>query len=495
MSAPPTNSLSKESSASVRGALGWSLAGRYANLAVGLGSSMILARLLTPAQIGLFSMCAAAMLIAGTLRDFGVSDYLIQERELTREKLRGAFAFAIACAWLIGALIYLARPLLARWYDEPAIESLIGIQMIAFLVLPLSSPAYALLHRELAFGKVFMADFSATLAGAATSIVLAAKGFGSHSLAWGAVAAIVAQSTTVTILRPRNSLLWPTFGGTRAILRFGAYHVSSRMLENSTSMAHEFIIAKSFGFSSVGLFSRAKGLVDMFHSNVTSAVSRVATPAMARAHRADESLVDRFAHGTAVFTGLAWPFFVFIALCAPEIMLVLFGPQWTQAGAIARVLAIAMLPSGLYALGNAVFSAMGKVRERFFLTLQWCPVHIIALVAASLLGFERIAFAWWITNCAIALFFARELRLLLKCRYSAMYRASVASLAVVAAAGFPVAAALAIVRALQWPALPTLAVACLVGGLSWLAAVRVASHPAWSELCSLGRGLSKRTNT
>ena len=63
---------------SAKRALIWSLAERHAGLVVALVTTVILSRLLTPAQVGIYSLCAAFTAVAGILRDFGVSEYLIQ---------------------------------------------------------------------------------------------------------------------------------------------------------------------------------------------------------------------------------------------------------------------------------------------------------------------------------------------------------------------------------------------------------------------------------
>ncbi|MFY7940899.1 MAG: oligosaccharide flippase family protein, partial [Burkholderiaceae bacterium] len=95
-----------KSKLSARAALAWSFGERYASLVVTIASTMVLARLLTPKQVGIYSLCAALTAVAGILRDFGVSEYLIQEKNLTREKMQAAFGIALTVAWSIAALVF-----------------------------------------------------------------------------------------------------------------------------------------------------------------------------------------------------------------------------------------------------------------------------------------------------------------------------------------------------------------------------------------------------
>ena len=471
-------------SSNTRAALAWSFLDRYLGLLVSLATSMVLARLLTPAQVGIFSLCAAVLDVAATVRDFGVSEYIIQERELDHAKLRSAFAVAIATAWPIGALVFVSRSALASYYNEPQLAELIAILSLSFVILPLSSPAFALLNREMAFRKILVVQVAAVLAGSAVSLILAARGHGAHSLAWGSVAGIAMHGLVLAVMRSKDTFLIPNFRGSRRIFRFGFLQASSRVLETATSNAHEFVIARAFGFTEVGLFSRAKGLVDMFHSNVTGAIARVATPDMAVAVREERTLVHTFARGTAILSCVSWAFFGFLALVAPELIRLMFGPQWDRAGPIASLLSLAMLPTALFALSGSVMAAMGQVGRRLRITFGWCPVHLVVLgVCAGLdLGLEVLAIAWTLTNLCIAALFTRELRVLMRTTLREMYRPTLASVPVALASVGAQFLVLQEARATGLGLLPLLLAVAAAGALAWWLVVRLTHHPVNQEL-------------
>ncbi len=467
---------------STRAALAWSLGERYFGLIVTLGTTMVLSRLLTPNQVGVFSLCAAVMAIAATIRDFGISEYIIQERDLTEQRMRQAFAVAIGVAWGVGLVIFLLRDSLAAYYHEPQLGSIIAILCISFAVLPLSSPAYALLNRQMEFRKIMAVQSISGVTGSLTSIALAFHGFGAVSLAWGSVGAILAQIIAVSFVRPKGTFLVPSFRGAGEIVRFGSFQVSSRVIESATSNLHEFIIARYFGFAAVGLFSRAKGLTDMFHSNVTMAVTRVVTPDMAAALRSGNSVTGSFARGTAVFTSISWLFFGTVAIAAPEIIHVMFGRQWASAAPAASTLAIAMLPTALFALSGSVMSAMGKVERRLWVTAQWCPVHIIGLLLTAQLGFQAMAVAWGLTNTFIAWLFARQVAQLLKAGFRQLYAPSLVSLPVCALAALVQFFVVQFGRSRDWGPLWIVAAAGFVGLLTWYLTALALGHPVLREV-------------
>ncbi|MEE8445630.1 MAG: oligosaccharide flippase family protein, partial [Alphaproteobacteria bacterium] len=179
-----------------------------------------MARLLTPAEIGIFSVGIAVVGMAHMLRGFGVGSYLIQEKELTRDKIRAAFTVALVIAWVMaGVLIALSGPM-ADFYDEPGVHQVMMVLSINFFLIPFSAPILALLNREMNFAALFCIGVMSTFAGAATSVTMAILGFGFMSLAWGSVAGILTTVVVANLNRPSLAQVLPSFRGWRQIVSF-----------------------------------------------------------------------------------------------------------------------------------------------------------------------------------------------------------------------------------------------------------------------------------
>lgn len=469
----------------MRRSLVWSLVERYFSALFALAVSMVIARLLTPLQVGIFSMCAATMLLASVLRDFGVTEYVLQERELTPAKLRSVMTVAMASAWGVGAVVFFAREPLAAYYAEPRLVPVLGVLCINFLLLPFASPAFAQLSRDLRLRTVFAVQFASGVAGGLTSMGLAWRGLGELSLAWGSVAGVATQLLLVLAICRRQALTLPGVAHLREVLRFGACTMSSRALDVTSANLHEFIIARHFGFTAVGLFSRAKGAVDLFQTNVASALVRVAAPNMAAAHRGDQSIVAMFAQGTGNYTALAWPAYVLLAAVAPQLIFLLFGPQWERAGELARWLALAMMPMALSPLAGAAMAATGRVKRRLLVSLIYTPVHAVALLVLAGFGLDALAWAWFVTHSVIAVAYATQLRAVLRCSVAALYAPTLRSAAVALLAALPVLGWLQYRPPGGQSALFVVLSTTLVAALGWAAAVFVTRHPLRAEIGKL----------
>jgi O-antigen/teichoic acid export membrane protein len=467
---------------SVRSALVWSFAERYASLIVTLASTMLLARLLTPAQIGVFSLCASVTAVAGILRDFGVSEYLNQEKDLTDDKIRAAFGVAIVIAWSIALLILLFRHSVATYYGEPGVADLLAVLSLNFFILPFSSPAFALLSREMAFRKIFVVQILSNAVQSVVAVTLAYRGHGYMSLAWAPVASIAVQTVLVGFFRPRESLLLPGFKAAREVLSYGSMFVASRFIETFTRNAHEFIIAKQVGFAAVGIFSRAFGLIELFNSNVTSAVMRVASPSFATDHRAGIPLKASFARGTAIFTSIAFPFLGFIVLMAADIIHVLFGAQWDAAAPLARILAIALIPFYLIGLAPHLLAATGHVTRRLKISFWFSPVHLLGVLLASFISLQAVAMVWALSNTVMLAMYVFHLKTVLHSTASELFKPSLASVLVASISVSVQALILFLCRELALPTLANLLAVAVAAAIAWLLAVKAIRHPVYDEI-------------
>jgi len=478
--------------ASTRAALFWSFAERYANLLVSIGGMVILSRLLTPAQVGVYSLCAAVTVVAGILRDFGVSEYLIQEKELTRDRIRSALGLSIIVAWSVGLLIFAGRDWMAVYYGEPGVHAVLGVLTLNFLLLPFTSPAYALLSREMAFRKLFILQFASNLVSTSTGLLLAWRGHGFMALAWMPVASIATQTLLMQWLRPEQSRVLPGLREARRVLAFGWMFVTTRFVEVFSRNAHEPAVAKQFGFESVGLFSRAYGLVEMVNSNLISAIVQVATPKFAAENRAGQRLDESFATATSLLTGVSWPFYCYIAIMAEEIIRFMFGAQWVGASHLASILALTAVLGTSFALAPQLLSATGHVKERMHINIVAAALHVVFVLVAMTISLEAVACTWFASSSVKLALYLRQLHKsygLSPWRYLSRCGGSLV-LALASSAG--VYAGALVSRRLDLPALVSLLVAGALGAAAWWLAAHRSGHPAAAEVARIVGGVRGR---
>jgi O-antigen/teichoic acid export membrane protein len=254
---------------STRRSLAFSFLDRYASLAIGIASSMVLARLLTPEEVGVFSVVMALLAMVATVRDLGAGQYLLQEKDLTTERIRAVWAVQLGLGAGLALLVTLCSSPVANFYAEPRMRAIILLLALNYFVNPFGSVTYAWLMREMRYESIAIIRFSATAAGAGTSMLLAYSGHGPLSLAWGSLASTSVNALVSVLFRPRG---YPWLPGVREIgrvLAFGTRITSTSIINTIAVGAPEFCLGKLQSLSAAGVYSRATGLVAMLDRIVT----------------------------------------------------------------------------------------------------------------------------------------------------------------------------------------------------------------------------------
>lgn len=343
---------------STRKSLAFSFLDRYASLAISVVSSMVIARLLTPAEIGIFSVTMVLLMLVSTVRDMGAGQYLVQEKELTTERIRAVWAVQLGLGLSLACIVLLASYPVSVFYKEPRMRDIMFVVALNYAVNPFGSLTYAWLMREMRFESVALMRFSAGLSGALVSTWMAWTNYGPISLACGALSATVANALMAVHFRPRHFPWLPGVGEIRRVLAFGSKLTASSVVNVIANGAPELLLGKLQDIVSAGLYSRSNGLVQMFHRLFVDAVGAVCLPWFARQSRERGSFVAPFLKATSYVTAFGWSFCLAVIFLAHPIVRALYGNQWDQAVDLTRFLAAAMIFSVPAALcGTALLSS------------------------------------------------------------------------------------------------------------------------------------------
>lgn len=443
--------------------------------------SILIARLLTPGEIGVFSMAQAFVSIAQIFRDFGVSTYLQREADLTPQKIRAAIGVMFASSWLLALILFLISGFIAQWFEQPDMSSIMKVLAIGFLFIPFGAITNALLTREFAADKQALVIIAGTGTYFITSISLAYHGFGAISLAWANLANILACAIAFAPLRPQGVPWLPSFRGWRQVAHFGAGTLLSNCMTALNNALPDVLLGKLTDARHVGLFSRANSTVSIFTYIAGATANYGSTSYLAQAYHRGESLTPLLSRATAMLTGVGWPALVLTALLGEKIVLTLYGPKWLDCvpaiPAMAAAAAVSMMfnytPIAITALGRPYLSAL--------------PVACTALmrVAVAVLLFKGglSDFAGIIlmaTLAAVPAMLYLQKKYLNYC-FAAMLRAVLPSAVVSFACSVMCKLLLAILPASLPPAI-VLALLSLPLAAVWYAALRMTKHPLIGEV-------------
>lgn len=376
-----------------RKSLLFSLMEKYTVLLLGIAGTMLLARLLTPAEIGVYSIAAVLAGLVQVLRDFGVGQYLIQEKELTTAKMRAALACSILVAWSLALLVLLASAPLARFYDEPRLALVLRLLSINFVLIPCSATTLPYLRRQMRFSAMFAINASNSAANLVVAVTLAWLGYGYLSLAFAAVAGTVAGLLASLWQRPRVLPWRPALAGVRQIFAFGALSTGGGLIDEAGVAAPELIIGKIIDIGSVGIFGKAQGLLNVFNQAITSAVSPVVFPLFAARARDGGDVRQVYLATISYMTALAWPFFTFLGLMALPLVNLLYGPQWNAAVPLIRIMCFSSALYSMFSMARYLLVATGHVKAQARLDALAVSARLLLILCAAPFGLPAVAWA------------------------------------------------------------------------------------------------------
>ena len=392
-STPPADGCF-HSMSTLRNSLLWSVGGRYLTLALQLLAFVVLARLLTPEDVGLYSVAAALIGLTQVLREFGVGTYLIQEKELTPARIRTAFTLSLLfSATLCLAVLVLARPI-ADFYREPRLEAVTRVLALSFLLIPFGSTALAILNRDMRFKALFWISTSSAVLSQLAALGFAALGFGYWSLVWSSLVATGVSVTGAAIAARGGLLHKPTLGEWRRVLNFGSQLVAGRIVSELSLSFNDLVVGRVLGLAEVGILSRAQGVMNLAHRDFLNAIRNVALPAFAKAHREGSDVDLLHAKFVANAAAFAWPFYGLLALFPLEALRLLFGPQWDAAAPLVPVFCAAGALAVLWSFASSALTACGHIGTTTRIELAIQPIRLGLLAACAYLFPRLEAFAW-----------------------------------------------------------------------------------------------------
>jgi O-antigen/teichoic acid export membrane protein len=445
---------------------------------------MIIARLLTPPEIGVYSLTMVLVTFVATFRDLGAGQYLVQKKDLAMLDVRNTWAVQLGLGLAFCLLIAIASVPVSRFYREPRMLDIMLVLAVNFALTPFQALPYAWLTRAMRFDVLALMRMTAALVQGLTGIGLAWTGFGPISLAWANLAASVAGVTIALAIVGRELPWKPHLAGVRRVVAFGGRITGTTLLNTVRNASPELFLGKLQGMTETGLFSRGQGLVAMFERLVMDAVNAVALPLFAREMREGREITTTFLRAAALITALGWSFLAFVGILAFPVVRLLYGAQWDDAVDPTRWLAAAMALAVPVHICLAPMVATGAIAHVLRVALVSTCVAVGCSALGAYAGLMELSQLLVLAAAISSALWLRAAREHMRFTWAALGR-TFAKSAVVAA--FSAAAPLVLAIAFGWRSNQvalTLLLAIPGSAAGFCVAAYATRHAVWKELAS-----------
>lgn len=322
----------------------------------------LLARLLQPTDFGLLAMVAVYLAIASVVVDIGLGTAIVQRKDLNSEHLSSAFWFNVGCSGLLVAASVAAAGWIAQLFSEPRLVPLLQWGSLTLIAAALSNVHAALLLREMDFRRPAIRTLIANVAGGVVGVSMALGGYGVWSLVGQQMAASVVGTLflwRVCSWRPRWQF---SIGHLKELAGVSGSVFAAGVLWLIASRADQFFVGRVLGTALLGQYVVGGKLIEVTRSAIQQPLGRIALPAFSSI-QTDMPRLRRAVVEAVHFTALvACPVFLGLAVIAPTLVPLVFGPGWEKAVVAMQCLAVYQLLCTLLAYPHPTLVALSAIR-------------------------------------------------------------------------------------------------------------------------------------
>ena len=366
-----------------------------ANFTLRIGSLMVLGRLLGAQgfRAGRHGDGRSSAFLT-CFKDFGLSTATVQRLNVTEEQVSTLFWVNMLVGAVLAGITLAMAPMVAVFYHEPRLFAVTAVMTTAFLFNAAGVQHGAILQRELRFKAMATIEIVSLVAGIASAIGMALKGFGYWSLVAMAVVTPLAFTLGAWLVtrwvpgRPRRG------SGIVSMLRFGGTVTLNGLIVYIAYNLEKVLLGRYWGAEAVGIYGRAYQLISIPTDNLNGAAGGVALAALSRVQDDAKRLKSYFLKGYSLALALTLPVTILCALMADDLILVILGPKWNGTATIFRLLAPTIL---IFALINPLawlMISIGMVGRSLKVALVLAPIVISGYLVGLPYGPKGVALAY-----------------------------------------------------------------------------------------------------
>ncbi|HXX74389.1 MAG TPA: lipopolysaccharide biosynthesis protein [Nitrospiraceae bacterium] len=376
--------------------IAWTGVVKWGTQILSWASTIVVARLLTPADYGLVAIAITFFGFVTMVNEFGLGTAVITKRDLSDQQIAQLNCLAVilgVVAFVISGAI--AVPL-SRFFGMPDLGWVVVVTAIGFLMTGFRTVPAALIEKDLQFRLLALMEGAQALTGSLGVVAMALSGFGYWALVLGGLLSTTVWTVLTLILR-RHRFVKPVFQSIREAITFSWHLILMRLTWYLYSNADRLIAGKLLGQAALGAYTFASTLASVPVEKVAGLINRV-TPAVFSAIQTEHADLRRYlltlTEGLALFT---FPTTIGLALVADEFVPLVLGERWESVVAPLRVLALYAAYNSIMTVLSPTVLVTGKSRLGM-LNGFWSVVLLVpAFYIGSKWGIVGIAVAWLVT--------------------------------------------------------------------------------------------------
>lgn len=361
--------------------ISWMVGFRVVTRLISYAKLAIILRILSPAQFGLFVIASIVLAFIEIIIETGINTFLIQEEDEIDTYVNTAWIVSIARGSAIALVIISAAPFIAQFFNAAGSYALLLLISIVPFVRGFINPAIIKFQKDLKFHREFYFRTFLFLVDTSVAVIVTYITRSAEGIIWGLIAgAFLEVILSFILIRPTPKFIFQINLLKRVIDR-GKWMTAAGVFNYLFHNGDDIVVGKILGTLSLGLYDFAYKFSMLPITEVGDVVSKVTFPVYTKIAHDPKRLKTAYFKTLAATTILVLPIGLILFLFPNEIIR-LFGPQWSKAGSVFRILVVFGVIRAVLNTASPLFLAVKKQEY----------VTSITLISFLVLGFTIIPF-------------------------------------------------------------------------------------------------------
>jgi lipopolysaccharide exporter len=382
----------------------WLFSLRILSRGLGFIRTIILARLLTPADFGLIGMAMAVIATIDSLSQTGFQTALIQKKNFAESHLDTAWTLLILRGLILFGILFMTAPLISQFFNNPDVNILMRVIAISVILAGFRNIGLIFFYKDLQFDKHFKYELFSTVIDLIISIMLAFILRNVWALVWGGLAGNISRlimSYTLSAYRPNFSI---DTNSLKDLFSFGKWIIGSGIIYAALAQIDSLIVGKYLGPAALGIYQMAMLISYLPSSEISTIGSQITLPAYSMMQDDSQRLKTAYLDVLRLTAFIGVPIGAFVFIMAPEFVKIFLGAQWLPVIGCIQILVFSGTVIALSSTASSVFTARGRPKIEMYLqagNLLFLVTLIYPLT--KFYGIEGTAMALVTSNSMIAL--------------------------------------------------------------------------------------------
>lgn len=350
---------------------------------ISLSSSLVLARILTPEDFGLYAICLTALNLFLVLGNVGIGQGVIQNPDIETRDIESIFSLSLLIGVVLTLVFFLFADVISNWFDVTGVSSGLKLLSLSILFQTATVVPNAVLLKSQRFKDIRSVTIIAQLIGFVSVLCLSINGYGYYSL----VFQYITMSCSKLIITWYLSNISPALPAKRSsiqkISRFIKYQFGFNITSYLNRNFDKIIVGKFLGSSNLGYYDMANKLILLPINNFRTIISPVLLPILSKHHDNKQTLLTSYIKFSKTIFTISLAITTLCFFSAKEIILIVFGDQWISSIAVFKILSLSIIFQILISTTGPVFQSINRTDLLFFSGTLGMIINMV-LVAGGL---------------------------------------------------------------------------------------------------------------